>query len=181
MRKLLVAAALFLAGTAAQASDGFYVGAGVGKSNVDDIMGSTFSLDSNTASWKAIVGFRPIDLFAVEANYMDFGSRSRPFGIGTAAASAKAVALYGMGFIPLPLPYLDFFGKLGVADPQLKGNFIGAGQHFYYNDQQVQLAYGAGAQANWGALAARIEYDGFDVRQTNGLSMYTADLIWTFL
>jgi len=181
MQKLLVAAVLLLAGSAAHAADGFYVGAGVARSNLDDIMGSTFSLDSNNVSWKALVGFRPIDFFAVEANYMDFGNRSGRFGVGTAAANAKAVALYGMGFIPLGVPFLDFFAKAGVAHPELKGNFIGAGQHFYYDDQQAQLAYGAGAQANWGPVSARFEYDGFDVRRTNGLSMYTADLIWTFL
>ena len=179
MRKLLLAAALAISGTAAHASDGFYVGASVGKSDLQDIEDSGFSLHSNGVSWKAIVGFRPIDLFAVEANYMDFGHDTRDFGIGTASANAKAFAAYGMGL--LPLPFLDVFAKAGVARWQLNGNFTGAGQLFAFDDRGTQFAYGAGWQANYGALAARFEYDGFEVKNSSGLSMYSLGLIWTFL
>jgi OOP family OmpA-OmpF porin len=179
MRKLLLAAAFAISGTAAHASDGFYVGASVGKSDLQDIEDSGFSLHSNDVSWKAIVGFRPIDLFAVEANYMDFGHDTRDFGIGTASANAKAFAAYGMGL--LPLPFLDVFAKAGVARWQLNGNFTGAGQLFAFDDRGTQFAYGAGWQANYGALAARFEYDGFEVKNSSGLSMYSLGLIWTFL
>jgi OmpA-OmpF porin, OOP family len=179
MRKLLLAAALVFAGTAAHAADGFYVGASVGKSDLEDIEDSGFSLHSNDASWKAIVGFRPIDVFAVEANYMDFGRDSRDFGIGTASANAKAFAVYGMGL--LPLPFFDLFAKVGVARWQLNGNFTGAGQLFAFDDRGTQIAYGAGWQANYGALAARFEYEGFEVKNSNGLSMYSLGVIWTFL
>jgi OmpA-OmpF porin, OOP family len=180
MRKqLLLAAALVVAWPAAHAADGLYVGASIGKSDLEDIEGSGFSLHSNDVSWKAIVGFRPIDVFAVEANYMDFGRDSRDFGIGTASANAKAFAAYGVGL--LPLPFFDLFAKAGVARWQLNGNFTGAGQLFAFDDRGTQFAYGAGWQANYGALAARFEYDGFEVKNSNGLSMYTLGVIWTFL
>ena len=88
MRTALLAAAFIFADSSAHAADGLYLGAGVGKSNLHDLFGSGFSLDSNHASWKVIAGFRPIDWFSVEANYMDFGSDSRNFGLGTANANA---------------------------------------------------------------------------------------------
>jgi OOP family OmpA-OmpF porin len=179
MRKILLAAVLVLAGTAVHAADGFYVGASVGKSNLDNIFGSGFNLDPKSASWKAIVGFRPIDMFAVEANYLDFGSESRDFGIGTASANAKAFAAYGVGL--LPLPFFDAFAKAGVARWQLNGNMAGGGQLFAFDDRGTQFAYGAGLQANWGPFAARFEYDGFQIRHTDGLNMYTLGAIWTFL
>jgi OOP family OmpA-OmpF porin len=179
MRKTLLTAALILAATAAQAADGLYVGAGVGKSNLDDLFGSGFSLDSAGASWKAILGYRPIDWFAVEANYMDFGSERRPFGIGTANANAKAFGAYGVAY--LPIPFFDVFAKAGLARWQLNGDTTGNGLVFAFNDRGTQFAYGAGSQVNFGPFAARFEYDGFGVRNTNGLSMYTVDAIWTFL
>jgi Outer membrane protein beta-barrel domain len=179
MRKALLAAALILAATAAHATDGVYVGAGVGKSNLDDLFGSTFSLDSADASWKAIFGFRPIEWFSVEANYMDFGSERRPFGIGTASANAKAVGAYGVAYFPIP--FFDLFAKAGVARWQLQGETTGNGLLFAFNDRGTQFAFGAGSQVNFGPFAARFEYDGFGVRNTSGLSMYTVDAIWTFL
>jgi OOP family OmpA-OmpF porin len=179
MRKILLAAALGLIATAAHAADGLYVGAGVGKSNLDNLFGSGFSLDSNNASWKAIVGFRPIDWFAIEANYMDFGSDRRNFGLGTASANAKAFGAYGVAF--LPIPFFDVFAKAGLTRWQLDGNMAGGGQIFAFNDHGTEFAYGGGSQVNFGAFAARFEYDAFGVRHTDGLSMYTVAAIWTFL
>jgi OOP family OmpA-OmpF porin len=179
MRKILLAAALVLLGTAAHAADGLYVGAGVGKSNLDDLFGSGFSLDASGASWKLIAGYRPIDWFAVEANYMDFGSERRPFGLGTASANAKAFGAYGVAF--LPIPFFDVFAKAGLARSQLEGNMQGGGQIFAFNDHGTQFAYGGGSQVNFGPFAVRFEYDGFGVRHTDGLSMYAVDAMWTFL
>jgi OOP family OmpA-OmpF porin len=179
MGKFLGAIALALFGTAAHAADGFYIGASLGKSSVDHLFGSDFNLDSSTASWKAIAGVRPIPVFAVEANYLDFGSRSRNFGIGTASANARAFAAYGVGF--LPLPFFDVFAKAGAARWQLRGDMNGAGQLFAFDDHGTQFAYGGGVQANWGPFSARFEYDGFQIRNTDGLKMYTLGATWTFL
>ena len=179
MRRLLLAGVVVLAGSAAHAADGVYVGAGIGKSNLNNVFGDGFNLDSNGVSWKALVGFRPIDFFAVEANYLDLGNQTKNFGIGTQSANAKAFAAYAMGI--LPLPYLDFFAKLGAARWQLDGSISGSGQFFAFDNHGTQLAYGSGVQANWGSFSARFEYDGFQIRNTDGLSMYSVDAIWTFL
>jgi hypothetical protein len=179
MRRLLLAGVVVLAGTAVHAADGVYVGAGIGKSNLNNVFGDGFDLDSNGVSWKALVGFRPIDFFAVEANYLDLGNQTKNFGPGVQSANAKAFAAYAMGI--LPLPYLDFFAKLGAARWQLDGSISGSGQFFAFDNHGTQLAYGSGVQANWGSFSARFEYDGFQIRNTDGLSMYSVDAIWTFL
>lgn len=178
MRKLFLLTALVLAGSAASAADGIYVGAGVGRAYVNNIYDSNFNLEPNDASWIAIAGFRPIDYFGVEANYIDIGNQHKPFGLGSASADSKAFAAYGVGY--LPIPYFDVYGKAGLARWQLKGDIQGAGQLFAFDDHGTQFAYGAGAQANWGAFSARFEYDGFRMRNTDGLNMYTIDAIWTF-
>jgi len=179
MCKSLLLAALIVAGAVAQAADGVYVGASIGKGNLNNIYGSGFDLDPNQVSWKVIAGFRPIDFFAVEAHYIDIGSEHKPFGLGTADADAKAFAAYAVGY--LPIPYFDVFGKAGVARWQLSGDSVSEGQLFAFDDHGTQFAYGAGAQANWGPFSARFEYDGFRVRNTDGLNMYSIGAIWTFL
>jgi len=116
---------------------------------------------------------------AVEANYMDFGGETKNFGLGTASANSKAFGAYAVAF--LPIPFVDVFAKAGLARWQLDGNIAGDGQIFAFNDHGTEIAYGAGSQVNFGAFAARFEYDGFGVRHTDGLAMYSVDAIWTFL
>jgi hypothetical protein len=65
-------ASLALAGTANAADNGFYLGVGVGQSNVD-IDSATVHVDGDDTGFKAIAGFRPLDSFGVEVNYVDFG------------------------------------------------------------------------------------------------------------
>jgi OOP family OmpA-OmpF porin len=181
MRMLLPALTLALIGTTAQAADnGFYLGAGVSKAKVNDIFGSGSDLNLDNTAWKAIAGFRPIDLFAVEANYMDLGSESRSFGLGTAHADAKAFSAYAVGFLPIPVPFLDIYGKAGLARWDLKGNTSGVAL-VRFDDSGTELAWGGGAQVRFGSLAARLEYDNFDIRNTDGVDLYTLGLTWTFL
>ena len=90
MRILLPALTLALFGTAAQAADnGFYLGAGVSQVQLegdDDFdTGDIDDFELDDTSWKLIAGFRPLDNFAVELNYMDLGDESR-----SSAASACA-------------------------------------------------------------------------------------------
>jgi hypothetical protein len=43
-------------------------------------------------------------------------------------ADAKAFAGYGVGFLPLPVPFFDLFAKAGVARWELSGSQNAAGQ-----------------------------------------------------
>jgi hypothetical protein len=171
MRKLLFVTALTLAAGAAQAdSTGLYVGAGITKAKVDNIFGS---VDINNTAWKAIAGFRPISLFAVEANYLSLGSQTRSFsGLGGAHADAKAFAAYAVGFLPLPLPLIDVYGKAGLARWQLSGNTTNPGL-FAISDHGTEFAWGAGAQVHVGNIAGRLEYERFNMNNTDGVKVYT--------
>lgn len=179
MRMFLPALILALTGTAAQAADnGFYLGAGVSKSKVDSIFDSNLNIDDT--AYKIIAGFRPIDLLAVEANYMDLGSERRSFGLGDAKAEAKAFSAYALGFLPIPVPFLDLYGKVGVARWDLKGT-TSTTSLIRFDNKGTEFAWGAGAQVHFGSLAARLEYDNFDIDNTDGVDAYTLGVTWTFL
>ena len=60
--------------------------------------------------------------WAPRREYIDFGSgngNNGYYGYGDYYANAsshpKAAVLYGIGYLPLPLPFLDVYGKAGVA------------------------------------------------------------------
>jgi hypothetical protein len=70
------------------------------------------------------------------------------------------------------VPYLDVFGKAGLARWQSSGStsFGGPGL-FSLSDEGTQFAWGIGAQAHVGNFGARLEYENFSIRNTNGANI----------
>jgi len=184
MRMLLPALALALFGTAAQAADnGVYIGAGVSQVKLDDVgkdfnSGNLNDFKLDDTSWKLIAGFRPIDNFAVELNYMDLGSEDRTIGGVAFSADGKAYAGYAVGFIPIGP--IDLFAKGGLVRWESKASASGP-LGFRLDDDGTEFGYGLGVQARLGSLAGRLEYEKFDVDHTDGVELLTLGVTWTFL
>ncbi len=176
-RKLLFPAcalALF-SGTAGAADNGFYLGAAVSQSQIDGI---GTGLDLDDTGYKLIAGFRPLDMFAVELNYMDLGRDSATAGATT--VKAEATALAGFGLLMLPLPFVDLYVKAGVASWEAKSS-LSSITVSRAKDDGTEFAYGAGVQAHFGSLGARLEYESFDIENTDGVDLFSLGLTWTFL
>ena len=184
MRNLLLAATFALVATTAYAQDGIgpdaYVGAGISEGRIDNFFGSGHSLDLNNTAWKLFAGIRPIAPFAIEGEYMDLGSQTRHFGFGNDThADAHAFAAFGVGLLPLPLPFIDVFAKAGAARWNLNGNTYPS--LFALDEHGTDFAWGLGAQAHFGALGLRLEYEQFNVRDTDGVKAISFDASWHFL
>jgi hypothetical protein len=180
MRRILLITVLTLAAGAARADDGLlYVGAGISKNKVQGITntGVPFA-DIDKTSWKVLAGFRPIKLFGVEADYLDLGSQTDTFITQASTHSdAKAYAGYAVGFLPLPVPFLDVFGKAGLSRWKLNGS---AGStvspppsFFAFSDQGTEFAWGAGAQAHIGNIGGRLEYERFRIPNTDDARVFS--------
>jgi len=177
MRKSLLLTAALLgpaiilgAGTAQAADNGIYIGAGVGQANVD-IDGGPFDVNGDDTGYKAIAGFRPLDFFAVEVNYIDFGTVED----SGAKVDADALAAYAVGF--LPVGPVDLFAKAGVADSDASlSTAVGR-----FKSDGTDFAYGAGVQFRFLSLSARLEYEVFDLDDVDDLNMLTLGLTYTFL
>jgi len=192
---LLALATLSLGAAAAQADDAnplqtpglFYAGGGLSKDKVDGIANAGVPFDDlDKTSWKLLAGVRPVRVFAVEADYLDLGNRTDTFINGvTTHADAKAWAGYGVGFLPLPVPWLDVFGKAGVARWRLDAS-QSAGQFppssfFAISDRGTEFAWGLGAQALLRNIGARLEWERFEIPNTNnGARVFSLDLILSF-
>jgi hypothetical protein len=168
---------------ATAADTGLYVGAGYVKAQVNNVFGTSgysFKIDDN--AWKAILGLRPIPPFAVEANYVDLGHQSRRLLGGNPPnghADARAFDLFGVGL--LPLGAVDLYAKAGGARWRLSGNLQGPNSTlFALNRDGASFVWGAGIQAHWGPIGARLEYEHFQMPQTDGARLYTAAATFTF-
>src|SRR5256885_2576166 len=173
MRRILLITVLALAAGAARADDGLlYVGAGVSKDKVAGITHTGVPLaEIYETSWKVLAGFRPIKLFAVEADYLNLGNQTNTFiGGASTQSDAKAYAGYAVGFLPLPVPFLDVFGKAGVSRWKLNGSSAGTlppGSFFAFSDQGTEFAWGAGAQAHIGNIGGRLGDERFRIPNTH--------------
>lgn len=168
---------------ATAADTGLYVGGGYVRAQVNNVFGTTgydFKIDDN--AYKAIVGFRPIPPFAVEANYVNLGHQSadllggyNPFG----HADSRAFDIFGVGL--LPLGPVDIFGKAGGARWTLSGDLQGPNSTlFALNRSGTSFAWGGGIQAHWGPIGGRLEYEHFQMPYTDGARLYSADVTFTF-
>ena len=179
MRGFLIALVLTLGAGVARADNGLlYLGAGIANDSLKDVTATNSNL--NSTNWKVWAGVRPISPFAVEADYIDLGSQSvSSMGVDTFSSTHlryKAFAGYAVGFLPIPVPYLDVFAKAGLARWTSSGGTSftvapGPTQFFSLSDNGTQFAWGAGGQVHIGNLGARLEYESFSVRNTNGANL----------
>jgi OmpA-OmpF porin, OOP family len=178
-------ACLLLATSAAWAVDplGFYVGAGVGDSTLQSNSAPFIptSVEQHPTGWKLFGGWRPTGMFGAEAEYVDFGSKSGSSGSSSQQASGDAVAAFLVGYLPVPLPMLDVYGKVGLGNVHRNfSNTPGNGvAPVGLNDSSTVFAYAAGVQVKFGAPAVRLEYQGFT---TSGgdQALLSLDFAWNF-
>lgn len=183
-RRLAVLTACCVAGAASAADNGVYLGIGAERSdfNFDG------ALDNTDHGLKLIGGVRLLDSFGLELNYADHGKATVPSGIVCAAIvgencpdtsriAAKTTAAYAVGFLHFPV--LDLFGKAGLA--RMDGRLTTPNQpDFSFKDNDTDLAWGVGAQAHFGSLAARVELEQFKLFGEQ-LRTVSASLVYTFL
>jgi hypothetical protein len=172
MRKLLLVMVLTLGAGIARADNGFlYLGAGLTNDNLRDIAATNSDLSST--NWKVWAGFRPISLFAVEADYIDLGSQNvSSIVAGSTHLSYKAFTGYAVGYVPIPVPYLDVFGKVGLARWTSSGSVSPTpAQILSLSDNGTEFAWGVGGQVHFGNLGARLEYENFSIRNTDGANL----------
>lgn len=180
---LLTLLTLALGASAARADGLLYFGAGVSNNKLDDIGSSFAHLDET--SWKAILGTRPVKFFGVEGDYLDLGSHSDQFIGSTVNSDARAFAAYAVGYLPLPVPFLDIYGKAGLARWQLHQDTFSSnfppGTFFHLSDEGTDFAWGVGAQVHFGNVGARLEYERFNIANTNGARVFSLDAIISLL
>jgi len=94
-----------------------YVGAGVVRDKLSNITTADgFTCPTSTGRrGKCSSACAPSACWAVEANYIDLGGQTNNFVDAETHAHYKAFAGYAVGFLPIPVPFLDVFGKAGLA------------------------------------------------------------------
>ncbi|MGO4222834.1 outer membrane beta-barrel protein [Lysobacter sp. TAF61] len=159
LSRALIAVLAGAAAFGAQAADkGFYAGAGVGQSFVDE-----GSYDDEDTAFSVFGGYQFNRYFGLEAGYADFG-KLEPRGNG-ADLEASSVYLTAVGTVPITDSF-SAYAKAGFqrwdldsAIPSVVGNS---------DDSGTDPTYGVGVQYKFtDHVALRGEYSRFEVEDTD--------------
>jgi hypothetical protein len=174
---LLLSAALTAPGAALAADNGFYLGLASSEVSSDYAISSVSSSGADDdRGLKAIVGFRPLDSFAIEANYVDMGETNVPisFPPSTLSIDSQALSVSAVGLIALPL--VDLYGRIGMSSWESEASLLGGTQE----ESGTDPTYGAGAQFRVGSFAFRLEYERFDFDDDSS-DLVSIGFTYTFL
>jgi hypothetical protein len=138
---------------------GLYVGAGVGRATVNqtqfDAYGDYFHhIDGEPLGWNAVIGVRPLPFLGAEAEYIDFGNKriapGPPYLVSGYTdqflggnARDRAGAVFAVGYLPLPIPWMEPFAKLGWAQIWEHDDYSGIYNNAFVNGVPVGQASGS--------------------------------------
>jgi outer membrane protein with beta-barrel domain len=173
---------LLWTGTASADPEMLYVGAGITSDSL-----SHFILNENpentrgypdisATSWKAVVAFRPLDWFAVEADYFATAGTTNSFTGDR--SEVRALAAYAVGLLPEG-EHFDLYLKAGINDYTLTAP---SGSGYGESDNGVGFAAGVGVQAHFRRFGVRVEYEVLpNLGKTNGLRAVSLSVLLNLL
>jgi OOP family OmpA-OmpF porin len=169
-RALLLALVLMLTAVAfpSTAQAGWIFGAGVGSNtvNIDE------DFDESDLGWKAFAGYRFIKYFGVEAQYVEFGSPdNEDFEV-----DLSDLGIYGQGIIPIG-EHFEITGKVGYHLWDIEVEDLNLDESG--SDDDWDFSYGAGVAFVFGEhFGIRLEYEEFEVEDTDNVTMASASFEW---
>ena len=192
LRHITLASLLLAIAPLSQAADnGIYLGAGYAQSEY----GLSNPLDANEfddedSGYKLIAGFRPLDSFGVEMNYIDHGNATVPAGVAciqvvgepcpdTSKFNATTLSAFAVGYIDFPV--IDLFGKVGATSWQFDASSTPAFPDFNVDESDIDFDWGLGVQARFGSLGARLEYESFKIIEDEEIGTVSLSFTYTFL
>jgi opacity protein-like surface antigen len=188
---------------------GFYVGAGAGESQIrsdDGNYGYPSYYNDYQFAWKALLGIRPIRMFGVEASYIDFGQPGNCNGYYNGYHNGNcnpnqfgndshptAPAIFAVGYLPIPIPWIDIFGKVGGARLNTNIDTLACTSNLQpcnvnnptvfvvrQSETFTKFAYGAGVQSKFPfGLTLRAEYERIS-SQFGDPDALMVSAIWSF-
>lgn len=178
---LLLAAFLAAPGAALAADNGFYLGLASSEVSSGYELGPAAGEADDDRGFKGIVGFRPFDSFALEANYVDFGEARVPLNVAClqapcpneASVDAQAISVSAVGMLALPL--VDLFARVGYANWESELSVLTSEER-----DGSDPTYGAGVQLRVGSFALRVEYERFELRDDD-VDLTSIGFTYTFL
>jgi hypothetical protein len=180
MKKSLAFAILLvlLLGVTPAHAKGFYLGGGIGASFVrwelEDLEEEDFKLDGADFAFKIFGGYKVIPFLSFEGGYRDLGkvtdqSSGVEYGSETSGWDVGA-----MGILPLGIAHL--WAKAGYFFWSSEGGLLDEPT----SESGSDFMWGLGGDLSILGLAARLEWEKFEIENASHISMFTGGVTFGF-
>ena len=138
-------------------------------------------IDGEPLGWNAVIGVRPLPILGAEAEYIDFGDKRLGAGAPYLVdgdtqqflggdSHDRAAAVFAVGYLPLPIPWVEPFAKLGWGQIWEHDNSSGIYNNVIVNGARVGRASvsqsshpsgatGGGLQFHFSQLGVRAQFE----------------------
>ncbi|HET7201902.1 MAG TPA: outer membrane beta-barrel protein [Steroidobacteraceae bacterium] len=185
MKRSAAAAAILIAlGTTpalAENDSGLYLGAGVGRFNVEidnpgDVTDTVGSFDADDTTFKAFAGWRFNPYIGVELDYIDLGNPEDTIDERRINADINGFAPYVVG--TLPVGPVELFAKVGYLFYDVK---VDVDDLDVVDDSNEDLVYGGGIGLTlFEQLHTRLEYEVIDIGEFDDANALWLSAAWRF-
>jgi opacity protein-like surface antigen len=185
MKRRSIAAAILIAlGTTpvlAENDSGPYVGAGVGRFNVEidnvgDVPDTVGSFDADDTTFRAFVGWRFNPYLAVELDYLDLGNPEDNIDQQRVNADVNGIAPYVVG--TLPVGPVELFAKAGYLFYDVK---VDVDDLTIADDSNEDFVYGGGIGITlFEHLHTRLEYEVIEIEEVDDANALWLSAAWRF-
>lgn len=152
---------------------GIYLGGGVGYDRIEgeDFTGNGDDLDDSRVAYKGLAGFRLNQIFAIEGQYINFGTAED----GDNRVKADGWTAGAVATLPM-FEYVHPYAKAGMLFWDADGRFGGVSA----SDDGSDFTYGVGARFSMtDNLGLRLEYERFEMSDID-VDMASANIQFDF-
>lgn len=171
---ILVFSATLLAG----GPRGFYLGAGLGsafiKAEPTEFTEEDLNFDKSNFAYKVFAGFHLNDFLVAEGGYRNLGGAENKLLGYTVKSETYGWDVAAVGKVEILMLYA--FGKAGAFFWNTKSTLDENAQE----DKGTDFMWGVGVGANLGLLEARLEWEKFEVKNPESLSMVSLGVTFGF-
>jgi hypothetical protein len=174
---LVILLVLLFAVTSAQGA-GLYLGGSLGASFAkyewEDLDEDDFKLDGADFAWKIFAGYKVIPFLSFEGGYRNLGKVTDGVENVVYGAETKGWDIQAMGILPLGVAHL--WAKAGIffwnSDTAI-GDMTGS-------DSGNDFMWGLGGDLSILAIALRLEWEKFEIKDANHISMLSGGITFGF-
>lgn len=152
---------------------GIYLGGGVGYDRIEgeDFTGNGDDLEDSRVAYKGLAGFRLNRVFAIEGQYINFGTAED----GDNRVKADGWTAGAVATLPM-FEYVNPYAKAGMLFWNADGRFSGVSA----SDDGSDFTYGVGARFSMtDNLGLRVEYERFEMNDID-VDMASANIQFDF-
>ena len=170
--------AFMILGTYPVCGQGIYIGAGIGNSyhnlELDEVGEEAKEISENSTAYKFFAGYQAESFIGIEGGYRNFGTIESTFLDQGVESNTTGWDVEALGRIQIAI--IDIFAKAGALFWKTESTVL----DFTVEETGTAFMWGLGVGVHLGPIGVRLEYENFQVKSPDNLSMLSLSATFGF-